>query len=82
LDCRLNRGRLRFAQARAYMPAMDDQEYWQKQLREAEAELAAARKRAELSAAAARLQRAKAELKRLEVESAERPKRRASRASA
>jgi hypothetical protein len=60
---------------------MDDREYWQKQLREAEAELAAAKRRTELNAAAQRLQRAKAELKHLEAEAAERPKRRSSRGS-
>jgi hypothetical protein len=56
---------------------MDDRQYWQKQLREAEAELDAARTRSALDAAAKKLQRAKAELKRLEAEPAERPKRRA-----
>jgi hypothetical protein len=49
-----------------------DRDYWQKKLREAEAELEAARKRTEVDAAAARLQRAKAALKRLEAEEAER----------
>jgi hypothetical protein len=58
---------------------MDDREYWTKQLREAEAELEAATRRSDVNAAAKRLQRAKAELKRLEAESAERPKRRSSR---
>jgi hypothetical protein len=62
----LNRGRLRFARGRAYMPAMD-RDYWTKELREAEAELAAAKRRTELNAAAKRLQRAKTELKRLEA---------------
>jgi predicted ATPase len=56
-------------------------QYWAKELREAEAELAAARRRTELNAAAKRLQRAKAELKRLEAEQAEKPKRRATRGS-
>jgi hypothetical protein len=46
---------------------MDDRAYWTKQLREAEAELAAAKRRYELNAAAKKLQRAKAELKRLEM---------------
>jgi hypothetical protein len=54
-----------------------DREYWTKELREAEAQLAAAKRRTELNAAAKRLQRAKAELKRLEAEAAEWPKRRA-----
>jgi hypothetical protein len=60
---------------------MDDRDYWAKELREAEAELEAATRRSEVNAAAARLQRAKAELKRLDAEKAERPKRRPSRAS-
>jgi hypothetical protein len=62
------------------MPAMD-RDYWTKELREAEAELAAAKRRTELNAAAKRLQRAKTELKRLEAEAAERPKRRPNRGS-
>jgi multidrug resistance efflux pump len=57
------------------MPAID-RDYWTKELREAEAELAAAKRRTELNAAAKRLQRAKTELKRLEAAVAERPKRR------
>jgi hypothetical protein len=56
----LNRGRLRFALGRACTPAMD-RDYWTKELREAEAELAAKR-RTELNAAAKKLQLAKAEL--------------------
>jgi hypothetical protein len=56
-----------------------DRDYWTKELREAEAELAAAKGRTELNAAAKRLQRAKTELKRLEAEAAERPKRRPNR---
>jgi hypothetical protein len=60
---------------------MDDREYWTRELREVEAELAAAKRRTELNAAAKKLQRAKAELKALEAEPAERPKRRASRGS-
>jgi hypothetical protein len=58
---------------------MDRREYWTKELREAEAELEAAKKRIEVNAAAAKLQRAKAELKRLveaELVSTNRPKRR------
>jgi hypothetical protein len=60
---------------------MDDREYWTKQLREAERELDAATRRSDVNAAAKRLQRAKAQLKRLEAEAAERPKRRPSRGS-
>jgi hypothetical protein len=60
---------------------MDAREFWTRQLREAEAELAAAKRRTELNAAAKKLQLAKAELKRLEEETADRPKRRASRGS-
>jgi hypothetical protein len=44
----LNSGRLRFARAHMYM----DRDYWTKQLREAEQELAAAKRRTELNAAA------------------------------
>jgi hypothetical protein len=47
-------------------PGMDDRAYWQKKLREAEAELEAATRRSDVNAAAKRLQRAKTELKRLE----------------
>jgi hypothetical protein len=54
---------------------MDDRDYWQKQLRQAEQEFAAARRRTELNAAAKRLQRAKAAVKALEAEATERPKR-------
>jgi hypothetical protein len=60
---------------------MDDLEYWTKQLREAERELDAATRRSDVNAAAKRLQRARAELKRLEAQAAERLKRRASRGS-
>jgi hypothetical protein len=45
----------------------NDRDYWQKQLREAEAELDAAKTRTALNAAAKRLQLARAELKRLEA---------------
>jgi hypothetical protein len=45
---------------------MDDLAYWQKKLREAEAELEAARTRTAVNAAAKRVQLAKAELRRLE----------------
>jgi hypothetical protein len=48
-----------------------------RQLREAEAELDVATRRSDVDAAAKRLQRAKAELKRLEAEAAERPTQRA-----
>jgi hypothetical protein len=50
---------------------VNDTTYWQQRL--AEAELDAARKRSEVDAAAAKLQRARAALKRLEQEAAERP---------
>jgi hypothetical protein len=46
---------------------MDDRQYWTKKLREAERELNAARTRTAVSAAAKKLMRAKAELKRLEA---------------
>ena len=55
---------------------MSDLEYWRERLREAERELDAATRRSALSAAAQKLQRAKTELKRLEAEAAEHPKRR------
>jgi hypothetical protein len=61
----LSRGRLRFARGRSYIPGMQDLEYWTRKLREAEAELEAARERSDVNAAAAKLQRAKAELKAL-----------------
>jgi hypothetical protein len=48
-----------------------DRDYWTKELCEAEAELAAAKRRAELNAAAKKLQRARAALKALEAEQAE-----------
>jgi hypothetical protein len=64
---RLNRGHLRFALDRPYIPGMD-REFWQPKLIEAEAELDAARMRTTANAAAAKLLRAKAELKRLEIE--------------
>jgi hypothetical protein len=66
LHPKLNRGRLRFARARRYIPAMDDRAYWTRKLQEAEAELDAATTRTAINAAAKRLQRVKAELKRLE----------------
>ena len=46
---------------------MSDREYWIKALKAAESELDAAKKRTEVDAAAARLMRAKQELKRLEA---------------
>jgi hypothetical protein len=58
-----------------------DRDYWTKVLRETEQELDAATRRSDVDAAAKKLQRAKAELKALEAELAERPKRRASRGS-
>jgi hypothetical protein len=54
-----------------------DRDYWTKELAEAERELDAAKGRLALNAAASRLQRARAELKRLET--ADQPKRPASR---
>jgi hypothetical protein len=58
-----------------------DRSYWQRVLQEAEAALDAARTRSAVNEAAKRYQQAKAELKRLEIESAERPMRRFSRGS-
>jgi hypothetical protein len=58
---------------------MSKLEYWRERLREAEADLAAAKKRTEVDAAASRFMLAKTALKRLEAESAERPKRRPTR---
>jgi hypothetical protein len=54
-------------------------ELWQKALRQAEAELAAARKRTEINEAARKLQYAKARLKALEDVPAGPPKRNPSR---
>jgi hypothetical protein len=48
------------------MHGMRDWEYWTKALRNAEQELAAATRRSDVNAAAKRLMRAKAELRRLE----------------
>jgi hypothetical protein len=59
-----------------------DRAYWTKAIREAEQELEAATTLTAVNAAAKKLQRAKAELKALEVESIERPKRRPSRGGA
>jgi hypothetical protein len=75
---RLNRQRLRFAQAPAYIGGMDDLTYWTRKLREAEQELDAARTRTAVNAAASKLQRAKSALKRMEAEEAQ-PKRPANR---
>jgi hypothetical protein len=58
-----------------------DRVYWQRKLQEAEAELDAARTRSQVDEAASRYQRAKAELRALE-QSAKKPKRRDTRASA
>jgi hypothetical protein len=77
----LNRTRLLFARARAYIGGMDDLTYWTEKLRQAEQELDAARTRTEVNEAAKRLHRAKAELKRLEIERTDRSKRRPSRDS-
>jgi hypothetical protein len=57
-----------------------DRAYWTKALQEAERELDAATTRTTLNAAARELQRAKAELKRLDAEPAERPRRTTTRA--
>jgi hypothetical protein len=58
-----------------------DRAFWSKELRDAEAELAAARSRSEVNAAAKRLQQAKAELKALEDVRSE-PKRQPNRGRA
>ena len=58
-----------------------DRSYWQRKLQEAEAELDAARMRTQVNEAAKKLQRAKAELNRLEIGQAEKPQRRPSRGS-
>ena len=60
---------------------MDDLAYWTEKLRQAERELDAARTRTALGEAARKFQEARAELKRLEIERAERPKRKPSRGS-
>jgi len=80
-DFRLNRQRLRFARAPAYIGGMDDVTYWTEKLRQAEQELDAARTRSAVDEAAARYQRAKADLKRLEADRAA-PKRRTNRGRA
>jgi hypothetical protein len=72
----LNRARLRFARARSYIAAMSEVEYWRTKLREAEAELDAAKTLTAVKAAASKLQRVKAELKALEGKAPELPKRR------
>ena len=48
---------------------MTDREYWTNALRKAEAKLGAATRRTDVNAAARRLMRVKAELKRLETDS-------------
>jgi hypothetical protein len=75
----LNRRRLRFARARAYIGDMN-WDYWITKLREAEQELDAARRRSEVDAAASKLQYAKAQLRALE-QSAKTPSRRTNRGS-
>jgi hypothetical protein len=60
---------------------MDDVQFWTRKLREAEAELDAAKTRSALDTAAKKLQRARAALKALETEKAERLKHRASAGS-
>ena len=77
---RLNRPGLQFARAHAYIGNMDDLTYWTKKLRQAKQELDAARTRTDVDEAAARYQRAKAELKRLEADQPA-SKRRTSRGS-
>ena len=79
---RLNQRRLRFAPARAYMPSMQDRDYWTKALEHAERDLQAASKLTDVNAAAQRLMRAKAGLKALEQASAKRSKRHVTRAGA
>jgi beta-glucosidase-like glycosyl hydrolase len=63
----LNGGIFGSRQDRAYVAGMD-LKLWQKALRDAERELEAATTRMTLDAAAKRLMRAKAELKRLQAE--------------
>jgi hypothetical protein len=77
----LNRDRLRFAHGRAYIGGMDDLTYWTNKLREAEAELDAAKTRSQVDEAASRYQRAKAELRALE-HAAKKPRRRTNRGRA
>lgn len=57
---------------------MSELDYWTNALQQAEAELAAAKRRTEVDLAAKKLQRAKAELKRLQ---AKQPTRRSGRSS-
>ena len=68
----LSRRHLRFASVRAYIAAMDLR-YWQKALRAAERELDAATTRTALDAAAKKFMRAKATLKRLNVDTQPNP---------
>jgi hypothetical protein len=70
----MNRDRLRFARIHRYIPGMD-LHYWTNELRAAELELDAATRLSDVNLAAQRLQRAKAALRRLESETAKRPKR-------
>jgi hypothetical protein len=60
---------------------MDDLTYWTEELRLAEQELDAARTRTAVDEAARRYQHARTQLKRLDTERAERPKRRPNRGS-
>jgi hypothetical protein len=57
---------------------MSEVEYWRTKLREAEAELEAARKRSDVDAAAKKVMRAKTELRRLEGQPVRSKRRRAS----
>jgi hypothetical protein len=63
----LNRGRLGFARAHAYIGRMDAK-FWKTALLAAEAELEAATRRSDVDAAARKLMRAKAALKQLDAE--------------
>jgi hypothetical protein len=56
-----------------------DRAHWTKALREAEAELEAAKALSAVNAAAKKVMHAEAELKQLEAEAAQQPKRRPSR---
>jgi hypothetical protein len=58
---------LRFARTHPYVPGMDDAKFWKQALKEAERELEAAIRLADLNAAAKKLMLAKGQLKRLEA---------------
>jgi hypothetical protein len=64
---RSNRCPLRFARTHPYVPGMDDAKFWKQALKEAERELEAAIRLADLNAAAKKLMLAKGQLKRLEA---------------